>query len=54
MQIEVCRASYLDARLDEPGPRLPAVARTLASVVRVLAREVADMGHPDRLREAAE
>lgn len=54
MQIEVCRASYLDARLDQPGPRLPAVARTLANVVRVLAREVADMGHPDRLREAAE
>ena len=54
MQIEVCRASYLDARLDQPGPRMPAVTRTLASVVRVLAREVADMGNPDRLREAAE
>lgn len=54
MQIEVCRASYLDARLDQPGPRLPAVARALASVVRVLAREVADMGDPARLREAAE
>lgn len=54
MQIEVCRASYLDARLDQPGPRLPAVARTLTSVVRALARDVADLGDTGRRREAAE
>jgi N-formylglutamate amidohydrolase len=54
LQIEVCRASYLDARLDQPGPRLPAVARTLATVVRALALEVAELGDPGRLHEAAE
>lgn len=54
LQIEVCRASYLDARLDQPGPRLPAVARILAALVRSLAREVAELGNPDAHRQAAE
>lgn len=54
IQIEVCRASYLDAQLDRPGPRLPAVTRTMVQVVRCLAREVAEMGGSGRLREAAE
>lgn len=54
MQIEVCRASYLDARLDLPGPRLAAVARMLATVVRSLAREVAVLGDPHAHRQAAE
>lgn len=54
LQIEVCRASYLDARLDQPGPRLAAVARTLAALVRSLAREVAVLGNPQAHRQAAE
>ncbi len=54
LQIEVCRASYLDARLDQPGPRLAAVARTLAALVRSLAREVATLGNPEAHRQAAE
>lgn len=54
LQIEVCRASYLDARLDQPGPRLPAVGRTLAGLVRSLAYEVAALGNPDAHRQAAE
>lgn len=54
IQIEVCRASYLDARLDQPGPRLAAVARTLTALIRSLAREVALMGNPDAQRMAAE
>jgi N-formylglutamate amidohydrolase len=54
LQIEVCRASYLDARLDLPGPRLAAVARTLAGLVRSLAHEVAMLGNPDAHRQAAE
>lgn len=54
LQIEVCRATYLDARLDQPGPRLAAVARTLASLVRSLAHEVALLGNPDAHRQAAE
>jgi N-formylglutamate amidohydrolase len=40
MQIEVCRSAYLDARLAEPGPGLPAVARVLAALVRRLAGEL--------------
>ena len=54
LQIEVCRAAYLDTRLDAPGPRLPAVARALAALVRSLAHEVAAMGYPEELRDAAE
>lgn len=54
LQIEVCRSIYLDARLDQPGPRLPAVVRTLAGLVRSLANEVALLGNPHTTREAAE
>ena len=41
MQIEVCRSVYLDGRLSEPGPGLPAVARVLAALIRRLAGELA-------------
>ena len=54
LQIEVCRSAYLDARLDQPGPRLPAVVRTLSALVSSLAREVAALGDPHPLSEAAE
>lgn len=54
LQIEVCRASYLDAQFDQPGPRLAAVARTLAALVRSLAHEVAALGNPEAQRQAAE
>lgn len=54
LQIEVCRAIYLDARFDQPGPRLPAVGRTLAGLVRTLADEIAALGDPDAHREAAQ
>lgn len=40
MQIEVCRSTYLDAQLSEPGPGLPAVAQVLAGLVRRLADEL--------------
>lgn len=54
LQIEVCRSAYLDARLDQPGPRLPAVVRTLAGLIRTLAQEVAALGAPDAYAQAAE
>ena len=54
LQIEVCRAAYLDTRLEAPGPRLPSVARVLAGLVRSLAHEVAALGDPGALRNAAE
>ena len=54
IQIEVCRSIYLDAHLDQPGPRLPAVIRTLTGLVRILANEVAAIGTPGSFRQAAE
>lgn len=54
IQIEVCRATYLDGALDAPGPRFAAVSRVLANLVRRLGREVAGMGDPAALRQAAE
>lgn len=54
IQIEVCRASYLDARLDQPGPRMPAVVRTLATLVRALAEDVAARGNPAAHSQAAQ
>ncbi|MCT2559050.1 N-formylglutamate amidohydrolase [Tsuneonella sp. YG55] len=53
MQIEVCRASYLDARLEEPSGRFGGVSRTLAGLVRALAADVSDLGGA-RLPLAAE
>jgi N-formylglutamate amidohydrolase len=41
MQIEVCRSTYLDAHLREPGPGLAAVVRVLAGLVRRIAEELA-------------
>jgi N-formylglutamate amidohydrolase len=54
LQIEVCRAAYLDAQLDKPGPRLPAVVKALAGLVRALADEVAALGNPQAHRAAAQ
>ncbi len=51
LQIEICRSSYLDARLQEPGAGLSAVARLVAGLVRRLAVELA-AGR--RLPQAAE
>lgn len=44
VQLEVCRASYLDARLAEPSARFAGVVRTVAGLVRSLAGEVAELG----------
>jgi len=54
MQIEVCRATYLDRHMSEPGPGLPGVAATLAGLVRELGAETALLGGHDGLRQAAE
>ena len=54
IQLEVCRASYLDARLAEPSVRAAGVARLIAGLVRVLASEVAALGGAGRLPLAAE
>lgn len=54
MQIEVCRATYLDRRLTDPGPGLAGVAATLAALVRELGVETAMLGGERGLRQAAE
>ncbi len=54
MQLEICRASYLDARLAEPSVRANGVARMLAGLVRALASEVAMLGGAAHLPLAAE
>lgn len=53
LQLEVCRSSYLDARMAEPSGRMPGVVRAIADLVRTLAGEVAAMGG-SRLPLAAE
>ena len=54
LQLEVCRSTYLDSRLENPCARLPAVARLLADLVARLAAEVAEMGRAGRQPFAAE
>lgn len=54
IQLEVCRSSYLDARLAEPSGRAAGVARLIAGLVRALAAEVAALGEAGRLPLAAE
>jgi len=54
LQLEVCRATYLDSRLSEPSARLPAIARLLAGLVRDLASCTAALGRDPGLMLAAE
>lgn len=54
VQIEVCRATYLDRHLAEPGQGLPAIAAMLAGLVRELGAEAALLGGAEGLRQAAE
>lgn len=54
MQIEVCRATYLDRSMVEPGAGLPAMAEMLAALVRELGAEAALLGGGEGLRQAAE
>ncbi|QYJ06357.1 N-formylglutamate amidohydrolase [Qipengyuania flava] len=54
IQIEVCRSTYLDARLDQPSARLPAIVKLLAGLVRTLGAETALMGRGGGFSQAAE
>lgn len=54
IQIEVCRATYLDDRLAEPSPRLPMMAQMLAGLVRELGAETARLGDGSHYAQAAE
>jgi N-formylglutamate amidohydrolase len=51
LQVEICRAVYLEERLQEPGPGFDAVADLLIGLVRRLASEFATLSS---MRQAAE
>jgi N-formylglutamate amidohydrolase len=51
LQIEICRAAYLDDGLCEPGPGFDSVAELLTGLVRRLASEFGALGG---MRQAAE
>ena len=52
IQVEVCRSTYLDERLDEPGLQFESISAVLAGLVRRLADEMALLGQHSR--QAAE
>ena len=54
IQVEICRATYLDARFAEPSARMPAMARLLTGLVRELGDIVATLGRRGALPLAAE
>jgi N-formylglutamate amidohydrolase len=47
LQLEIDRASYLDAQLAEPGKGMPAMITLLTEMVRRLAAEVAALGQSE-------
>ena len=49
LQIEICRAAYLDEGLREPGSGFDAIAALMAGLVRRLANELAGLGGADRI-----
>lgn len=54
IQLEVCRSTYLDARMAEPAEGLEGTAATVIALVRRLAGEVAALGRANQLPLAAE
>lgn len=54
LQIEVCRSTYLDDRMDQTTSGLEVVAEMLAGLVRELGAETARLADGGRLDEAAE
>ena len=54
LQLEVCRRTYLDARLEQPSARLPGMARLVAGLVTMLASEVVNVSPGTPHRQAAE
>ena len=54
IQIEVCRATYLDQRLVQPGEGMAGMARLIAALVRKVGAETAHLGGGEGLLQAAE
>lgn len=54
IQVEVCRSTYLDRRMEEPSARMAAVVRLIAGLVRELGGATAGLGRAGTLPIAAE
>lgn len=54
IQLEICRSAYLDGDHEELSARFPSVVRLMASLVRVLAAEVGQLGSGSISKLAAE
>ncbi|HAU22050.1 MAG TPA: N-formylglutamate amidohydrolase, partial [Erythrobacter sp.] len=54
MQLEICRSTYLDSRLEHPSARLSSVAKMLAGLVRLLGEEASRLADNGFFAQAAE
>ena len=54
IQLELCRSTYLDRRMEEPSARMGAVVRLVAGLVRELGGVTADLGGASAMPIAAE
>lgn len=54
VQVEVCRSTYLDERMDRTTPGIEPMARMLAGLVRELGAETARLGASGQFQQAAE
>lgn len=54
IQLEVCRSLYLNAALDQPSARYPAIGRLIGGLLRDLAPLVASLGRSRGMLDAAE
>lgn len=54
MQLEVCRSTYLDPRLDQPGEGIGSMAGLLAALIRDLGAATAKLAQRGQFAQAAE
>ena len=54
VQVEVCRSTYLDQRMEQPGSQMVSVAQSLAVMVRELGAATAQLLHGGVFPQAAE
>jgi len=54
LQLEICRSTYLDSELREPGDGLAEMARLVAGLVRELGAAAARIANVGGIAQAAE
>lgn len=54
IQLELCRSTYLDSRMEEPSARITAIVRLIAGLVRELGECTASLGRDGNMQMAAE